>query len=101
MSEWRVVQLERTLPDDVVTTVHWTVSKTEDNVSASSYGSLGLPSKDPEDPSFVEFDELTEQEVIAWVHEVMGEEQLEAIESALSAQIDAQNHPKSATGVPW
>jgi hypothetical protein len=51
----QIAQLDRTLPDSVVSTIHWTASQTDGDYTASAYGSLGVPAKDPSDPTFIQF----------------------------------------------
>ena len=71
-----IVAIDRTLPDAVCTTVHWTATKTDGDYTASVYGSLGLPAKDTSDPTFVPYDQITKAQVIKWVKKAMGAEQL-------------------------
>lgn len=96
-----IVTIDRTLPDAVCTTVHWTASKTDGDYTASAYGSIGLPAKDPSDPTFVAYEDITEAQAIQWVLDTMGEEQVAALEANLDAQIEAQKHPTQASGTPW
>jgi hypothetical protein len=97
----QIAQLDRTLPDSVVSTIHWTATQTDGDYTASAYGSLGVPAKDPSDPTFIPFDELTETEVKQWVLQTMGEEQVAALQANLDGQIEAQKNPVSASGLPW
>ena len=96
-----IVTIERTLPDAVCTTVHWTATKTEGDYTASAYGSLGLPAKDPGDPTFVSYEDITEAQAIDWTLAAMGEEQVAQLEANLDSQIEAQKHPTQASGTPW
>jgi len=96
-----IAQLDRTLPDGCVTTIHWTATQTEDTFTASAYGCLGVPAKDPSDPTFIPFDQLTEAEVKQWVLDTMGEEQVAALQANLDGQINAARFPTSASGLPW
>ena len=124
---WTISQLDRTLPDGVVYTAHWRVSATDGNFSGSVYGTqsfddlLHLPihlvrqglsqpndlysqsfdAKDPSDPDFIPYDQLTEAQVVQWVKEAMGADTVAAHEAAVQAQIDAQKNPTNAAGVPW
>jgi hypothetical protein len=86
-----IVQLERTLPDGIVTTIHWRCEKGE----ASTYGSVGLtePGEDP-----IPFEDLTEEQIIEWLGNQID---LEQIEESLDAQIEAITNPTSAHGLPW
>jgi hypothetical protein len=97
----QIAQLDRTLPDGCVTTIHWVATQTDGDYTASVYGSLGVPSKDPSDPTFIPFDELTEAEVKQWWLNVMGQDQVAAFEADLQGEIEARKHPTSASGLPW
>jgi hypothetical protein len=97
----QIAQLDRTLPDGCVQTIHWQASQTDGDFTASAYGSLGVPAKDPSDPTFIPFESLTEAEVKQWVLDTMGEEQVAALQANLDGQIEAQKHPTSAQGLPW
>jgi hypothetical protein len=99
--EMKIVDMQRSTQSGCVTTAHWIASKTDGDYTASAYGSIGLPAKDPSDPTFIPFEQLTEAEVVDWVKEVMGEEQVAALEVNLNGQIEAQRHPTVASGVPW
>lgn len=98
---WTISQLDRSLPDGVVLTAHWRVSATDGDASGSVYGTISFPAKDPADPDFIPYDNLTEAQVIGWVKEAMGADTVAAHEAAVQAQIDAQKNPTSAAGVPW
>jgi hypothetical protein len=92
--EFKIVNLDRSTDGDVVTTVHYTVSKTDGEAVGSSYGSVGVEVGD----TVIPFAELTEAVVIDWVKEKLD---LVELESSLDAQIEAQKAPKVATGMPW
>ena len=99
--EMKIAQLERALPNGVVMTAHWNASKTDGDYTASAYGSLGLPAKDPSDPTFVAYEDITEPQAVQWVLDTMGEEAVAALEANLDGQIEAQKNPTSASGTPW
>lgn len=99
--DWSISTLERTLPGGVVYTVHWRVSKTDGDASGGVYGTISLPEKDPSDPTFVPYANITEAQAITWVKEAMGADQVTAHEAAVTAQIAAQKNPTTASGVPW
>lgn len=83
---------------NVVSTVHWTLTATEGTYTASTYGSLGVDEPAPE--QFVAYEELTEEEVIQWVTDTMGEEQVQSMEDRLASQIKSQKEPVSGTMTP-
>jgi len=98
---WTVNQLERLAQTGEIQTVHYSVAaRSEDQVYASSaYGSLGLDPADPD--NMIPFADVTEGEVVSWVQAKCGEEKVEEIHQALSAQIAEQRSPSKAAGVPW
>lgn len=97
---WKIDQMERQTSDGLVTTVHWRVNASEtvgEKVySAGSYGSIGLTAGS----AMIPFADLTEEVVIEWVKDSLGEEQVTLIESGLAAQIAAQKAPVSVSGFP-
>ena len=92
--EFRIVNLDRSTDGDVVTTVHYTVSKTDVEAVGSSYGSVGVEVGD----TVIPFAELTEAVVIDWVKEKLD---LVSLEASLDAQIADQKAPMVASGLPW
>ena len=96
-----IAQLDRNLPDGLCTVAHWTATKQDGDYTASSYGSIGLPAKDPSDPTFVAYEDITEAQAIAWVEDAMGEEQLAALEANLDGQLAQLANPTTASGTPW
>ena len=101
---WKVAAMDYAVLQDglsnVVTNVHWRVSKEDENGnSGSSYGTQGLPAPDPS--SFTDWDNLDEFTVLTWATNEMGEEQVAAIEASIDAQITEKANPTSGTGVPW
>jgi hypothetical protein len=101
---WKVAALDYAVSQDglsnVVTTVHWTCSKEDENGNSGySYGSQGLPAPDPS--NFTDWDNLDEYTVITWAVSEMGEEQATAIQDGVDAQIAEKANPTSGTGVPW
>ena len=99
--DWTVSQLEYTLPECCVTTVHWRVAKIDGNHYGTIYGTITLPHKDHTAPDFIPYQDLTEAQVAQWVKEEMGANQVSAYEAAVQAQIDRQINPSTASGVPW
>jgi hypothetical protein len=97
---WRIAQLERETSDGYVFVAHYTVdAKSDDAVySAGAYGSLGL--ERPEG-SLIPYSELTEDVVVAWVLQKLGDEKVLEIHAALDSQIDEQRQPTKQAGVPW
>lgn len=66
---WKVVSLDAQPSHDghnnVINTVHWTLTGVDGEHTASIYGSVGVTYD--ADSSFVEYDNLTEADALAWV----------------------------------
>lgn len=90
---WKIVQLDRKTADNYVTTAHWNCSTQDGEYTAGVYGSVGFSGE-----LTTPYADLTEAQVLEWV---WGQLDKAEIESNLSAQIEAQKNPVSATGVPW
>ena len=86
--------LERNTADDSVVTAHWNALLTDGDYSASSYGSASF-TRDADSPTFIEFADLTEADVVGWLTLDEG------LEANLQAQIDEQKEPTTVTGTPW
>jgi hypothetical protein len=92
--EFKIVNLDRNTDGDIVTNVHWSVSKTDGEAVASVYSTQAVEAGD----TLVPYAELTEAIVIEWVKAKLD---LVSVEAALDAQIAEQKAPKVATGLPW
>jgi hypothetical protein len=95
---WDIANLEREVSDGYVYTAHWTVSSTLGEFSAGAYGSVGLERPEGD---LIPFDQLSKEQVVGWVKEKLGAEQVAATEAALASQIAEQQAPKKASGLPW
>ena len=82
---------------DVVYNVHWIVTgKDEDaDVSATNIGTQVLDTSGITD--FIPFDELTNDEVVAWTKATMGDDKVASIEASIASQIADLINPKSIT----
>jgi len=97
--EWNIAQLERHLSDGAVYTAHWTVNLQDQGESAGCYGSIGF--SDPDPANLTPYEQLTQEQVIGWVKDTLGEEQVTSIETGLATQIEQKLHPTNAQGIPW
>ncbi len=95
---WKIAQLERETADGYVFTAHYTIDANDGTYKAGAYGSIGF--ERPED-EMIPFDDLTEDLVVEWVKENLGDEKVGQVESALQAQLDEKRSPTKMTGVPW
>jgi len=102
MATWTIATLERnTDSDQGVIVAHWRVTEEEtvgeNTYTASSYGTCGF-TPDPSSADYIAYADLTEADVIGWVQ---AEVDQDAIEAALTANINEQKNPTTADGVPW
>ena len=101
---WSVVQMDA-YPEldgetDVVFTVHWTLNGTDGTYAGSVYGSVGV-TLDPDAP-FTPYASLTQAQVVGWVQDALGEEQVAAYEANVAQQIENQINPPVVTPpLPW
>lgn len=99
---WQVSSMECRVQEgdlsDVVITVHWQCSATEDGYSASVYSTCSVPGPNP--ANFVPYDQLTQDEVLGWIW-ANGVDK-DATEAAVLQQIEMQkNPPVVAPPLPW
>jgi hypothetical protein len=98
---WSIVQLERNTTDGLVITAHWQATLESEGRQARVYGSVTLPAKETTDPTFVPFEEITEEIAIQWVKNVLGEQTVAEYEESLESQLSALLNPPTQTGLPW
>ena len=99
---WTVGQCDRNLADGVITTLHYSISATDEDgtYSAGAYGSVGLAAPDPSD--MIAYDNVTEEQAIAWAQAAIGgAEKVEEIHNALAAQLTEKRTPTVGKGTPW
>jgi hypothetical protein len=83
---------------NVVYNVHWIVTGTDDSVppvQATVYGTQVLNVEDI--TTFIPFEDLTNEEVVAWTQAAMGPEQVASIEANIVGQIELLINPMSVT----
>jgi uncharacterized GH25 family protein len=93
---WQIVQMDRLTADGFVVTVHYNVTATEDEYTASTYGTVGFTEQPDED--YTPYADLTQEQVVGWVQDALGKD---TVEASLAGQIEALKNPTQATGVPW
>jgi hypothetical protein len=87
-------QLNREASTGIITTVHWSASKTSGEHTASSYGSVGLTAGD----TVIPFANVTEANVLAWLGTALD---LTEMEASLDTQLAALAAPAVLDGMPW
>ncbi len=89
-----VVLQEESLTD-VVYNVHWIVTGTSDTYSSTSIGTQNVTLD--ESTPFIPFADLTNDIVVGWTKDTMGEEQVASIESGIADAIEKEINPVTAT----
>ncbi len=85
--------------EDVVYNVHWIVTGTkkeeEKEYSSTSIGTQVLDIS--EIKKFIPFDQVTNEEVVSWTKDAMGEEEIARIQASIADSIELQIKPVSVT----
>jgi hypothetical protein len=87
---------------DLVYNVHWIVtgisSELDPQGAAYNVTNIGTQALDVSDVTdFIPFEDLTNEQVIAWTKSAMGEEQVASIEASIQSQIDSLITPTTVT----
>ena len=93
---WQVVQMDRLTSDSFVVTCHYTVTATDGNYIASTYGTTSYTQVEGE--TYIPYADLTEAICVVWVQTSIGKD---TVEASLQSQIDALKNPMQESGVPW
>jgi len=87
---------------DLVYNVHWIVTGVSDELkpdgttySATNIGTQNLNVSDVTE--FIPFEDLTNEIVVGWTQEAMGEEQVASIEASIESQINSLITPTTVT----
>lgn len=104
MVTWKVTSLlvkpQEGSYTDVVYIINWLASDTDGTNEARRGGKTEVPT--PAGGTFIPFDQLTETEVIGWVHAQLGAQEVAAIEADLNFQIlYMQQPPVVEMPLPW
>ena len=87
---------------DLVYNVHWRVTGVSDELkpdgTAYSATNIGTQTLDVSDVTeFIPFEDLTNEQVVAWTKGAMGEEQVASIEASIESQINSLITPTTVT----
>ena len=102
---WNVVQLDAYPEKDglvnCVFTCHWTLNGDDgEGHTGAAYGSVGVTLD--EGGAYTPFDNLTKEQVVVWVKDSLGDEQVTSLEANIANQIEQQINPTVVTPpLPW
>lgn len=85
---------------DVVFNAHWTLTATDGTYQGYVYGAqrVTIDSSVP----FTPYPDLTQEQVVGWVQDAMGAEQVAALEANVAKQIEDQIDPPVVNPpLPW
>ena len=80
---------------DVVYNVHWIVTGVDGDYSSNAIGTQTVPLS--EDGTFIPFEDLTNDVVVGWTKEAMGEEVVAQVEASIAGTIESLITPTSIT----
>jgi hypothetical protein len=101
---WTVTQLD-CYPQqgdnaNIVFTIHWTLDATDGTYTGRAHGFASVAYE--EDTPFTPYDELTEEQVISWTIDALGQERVADLEAEVARQVQIQADPPSvAPPLPW
>jgi len=97
---WSVHEMDRHIThkdkDDVVYTLHWHCIAEQDGQRHRVYGAQSLDLENLDE--FTPFSDLTEEQVMGWLMDVLD---IEGIEANCQAGLDLKLNPTKAVGLPW
>ena len=104
--EWHVVQMKAEIATGKILEAHWTLLHVEEPHNAYRYGLVTAPTEDPDnppaDPVFDQhYQDITEEQAIAAVKEILGPDQVAALEQSCLDEIVTKQNPVTISGVPW
>jgi hypothetical protein len=98
---WSVINMTRVLSDGYVIKVSWACAASAPNVQGAVNSGQDAYTNNPDQPDFIPYDQLTQDIVLGWVWASMGSEEKATLEAKLTAKVEAQLSPATASGVPW
>ena len=80
---------------NVVYNVHWTVTGTQEDYSATNIGTQVVPLSEGGD--FIPLEDLTNEIIVGWTKDAIGQDGVDQIEASIASQIEDQKNPVSVT----
>lgn len=97
--------IANTAVENAVVQTYWTLTGTDENGNVGTFSGATPFTADPTDSSgpFIPFDQLTEQDVIAWISGVVETNPgyKEHINAQIEKQINEKISPISEPALPW
>ena len=96
--KWGISQVKRTQDTKVVLIVEWFCEIKDGRFHEVQYGEVQLNNRNPSEPDFIPFEQITEQQIMNWVFEKIDKA---GIEAKLTANINEQKAPALVSELPW
>ena len=97
---WKINNVKHVIEDGGVIQVDYSVQTTSETASVYNGGQVTLE-YDASDSSFVPLSDLTEEVVMGWVKDSLGEEVVSEMETTGTEKVNAQLNPTTQSGLPW
>lgn len=94
---WKIEQLERTIENGCVFRVSWSLKAIENDYIGYTFGMVNLEPPD----ELIPFEDLTEEIVLSWVKDQLGEDRVQELETYVCDEVARQKEPVVANGLPW
>jgi hypothetical protein len=97
---WEVESLDCVPNNKVVFCIHWRLKGNDGTNTTEIYGTQAIENN-AENP-FIAYESLAKEDVIAWLEEVMGKENIAQLHDSLSKQLESLANPTVITPtLPW
>ena len=96
---WKVRNCESTVSDGCIKEVKYTIYGVDGNYSARRTAFTLLDDKNED--TFIDYDDVTEENILAWVKTKIGPDQVTLLEKAVTKDIAFAKEPKKTVGTPW
>ena len=97
---WKVNNVKHVVEDGGVIEVTYSATTSSGEASVYNGGQVTLE-YDASDSKFVPLSDLTEEVVMGWVKDSLGEEVVSEIETTGTEKVNAQLNPTTQSGLPW
>lgn len=110
---WRIDSLDTDISTGVIRAAHWELSAFEwvdleggnenDKVLHRErvYGTLDFWNATSESEDFIDWGSVTEEQVIGWVKDSLGEEEVFKLEESVTNSLNLKITPDTKTNLPW
>ena len=96
--------MDRNISDGGVFAIRWKCTKSEDlngSIFSVDYEGMTILNPDSQDSSFVEYDSLTEEVVLDWIHSDSKLKRDTEREVEFRYGVESQEFLRVASGLPW